>query len=137
MASAIVAAGGMGFKKIIPLNVAGAYHSRLMKPAAEKFEQFIAPIGFKAPRFAVFTNTTGTQVKTPGEIKAALVKQITSPVLWEYCFRGMAGLGVEQFYECGMGGVLTGLAKRIDADAKVMGVSQMGELLMAAAKQSA
>ena len=128
MASAIVAAGGMGFKKIIPLNVAGAYHSRLMQPAADKFAKFISSIDFKAPKFAVFTNTTGEQIKNPDEIKAALVKQITHTVLWEDCFRGMTALGVEQFYECGMGGVLSGLAKRIVPDARIACISQISEI---------
>ena len=128
MAAAVVAAAGMGFKKVIPLNVAGAYHSRLMKPAAEAFEKFLAPIHFKAPKFAVFTNTTGLQVKTPEEIKTALVKQVFSPVLWEDCFRNLASKGVEQFYECGMGGVLSGLARRIDENAKVSPVAEMRDI---------
>lgn len=126
--AAMDAAPTLGFKRVIPLNVAGAYHSRLMKPAAERFEQFLKPFYFEAPRFPVFSNTTGAQVSTPEEIKAALVKQVFSPVLWEECFRGMMALGVEQFYECGMGGVLTGLAKRIAPEAKVMPLMEMKDI---------
>jgi len=126
--AAVAAGAGMGFKKIIPLNVAGAYHSRLMQGAADKFAKFLQDVNFKAPKFAVFTNTTGQQVKTPEEIKAALVKQVTHSVLWEDCFRNAAALGVEQFYECGVGGVLTGLAKRIEPNAKVSAIATIQEL---------
>jgi [acyl-carrier-protein] S-malonyltransferase len=99
-----------------------------MKPAAEKFEKFLAPIKFNEPKFAVFTNTTGQEVKTPDEIKTALVKQVTGSVLWEDCFANMTKLGVEQFYECGMGGVLTNLGKRIVPEAKVTAVATAQEL---------
>lgn len=144
--AAVEAASTMGFKKVIPLNVGGAYHSRLMKPAAEKFERFLESFDFDTPRFPVLTNTTGRQltvpqhpavspelkvlesIKSPSEIKAALVKQIYSPVLWEDCFRSAVSLGVEQFYECGMGGVLAGLAKRIDPNAKVSLIAEMKDL---------
>lgn len=134
VAAAVAAAGGMGFKKVIPLNVAGAYHSRLMQPAADKFEKFLQNVKFNAPQFAVFTNTTGKEVKTPDEIKAALVKQVTHSVLWEDCFRHAVAVGVENFYECGMGGVLAGLAKRIDPNAKVTQVSNTTELQAAASQ---
>lgn len=134
VAAAVAAAGGMGFKKVIPLNVAGAYHSRLMQPAADKFQKFLANIKFESPRLQVFTNTTGGQVKTPDEIKAALVKQVTGSVLWEDCQRNMVALGIQQFYECGMGGVLTGLAKRIDPNAKVTAIATMTELQAAVAQ---
>jgi [acyl-carrier-protein] S-malonyltransferase len=126
--AAVAAAAGMGFKRVIPLNVAGAYHSRLMKPAAEAFEKFLAPIKFSAPRYPVFTNTTGQRVEDVEAIKAALVKQVYSPVLWEDCFRGMVVLGVEQFYECGVGGVLTGLARRIDDKVTAASLAEMKDI---------
>ncbi len=134
--AAIAAGASMGFKKIIPLKVAGAYHSRLMQGASEKFAEFLKSVEFRAPKFPVFTNTTGLQVKTPAEIKAALIKQVSSSVLWEDCFRNAAALGVEQFFECGVGGVLTGLAKRIDAEAKVSAIATMDELLAATAAKA-
>ena len=68
-------------KRVMTLNVAGAYHSRLMEPARERFEAYLAPIEFAAPKFAVFTNTTGESISEPVAIKAALVKQVVSSVL--------------------------------------------------------
>jgi [acyl-carrier-protein] S-malonyltransferase len=103
-----------GMKKVMLLNVAGAYHSRLMEPARAAFAAYLEGIEFAAPRFPVFTNTTGRTVSDPAEIKAALVKQVVSPVLWEDCMRGAAGAGATEFWELGPGGVLAGLARRTD-----------------------
>lgn len=132
VAAAIAAAPSMGIKKVIALTVAGAYHSRLMKPAAEKFEQYLAGVEFKAPQITVYTNVTGKTITSPAEIKASLVRQIYSPVLWEDCFRAAVASGINDFYECGMGGVLTGMAKKIEPSAKVTLISEWGQLPTAA-----
>jgi [acyl-carrier-protein] S-malonyltransferase len=118
--AAVAAAKDLGIKKIISLNVAGAYHSRLMEPARAAFAAFLDTVPFAAPRLTVFTNTTGQAVSDPAAIKAALVKQVVSSVLWEDCMRsavaaGMAAGGVPpSFLELGPGAVLAGLAKRTD-----------------------
>ena len=70
--------------------MAGAYHSRLMEPARAAFAAFLEKIPFAAPRFTVFTNTTGHAVAQPDDIRAALVKQVVSSVLWEDCMRSAA-----------------------------------------------
>ncbi len=103
-----------GFKMAMPLKVAGAYHSRLMAAASAAYADVLKDGVFKEPRFPVFTNVTGREVRAPADIKAALVKQIVSPVLWEDCQRGALALGVTEYYECGPGAVLAGFAKRID-----------------------
>src|ERR1043166_2077946 len=72
--AAIAGAKERGMKKVMPLNVAGAYHSRLMEPARAAFATFLDPIAFAAPKFTVFTNTTGQTIFDPAQIKAALVK---------------------------------------------------------------
>lgn len=111
-------AGGKerGMKRVMPLKVAGAYHSRLMEPARERFEAYLAPIEFKAPQIAVFTNTTGASISDPAEIKRALVNQVVSSVLWEDCTRAAVAAGAESLWELGPGGVLSGLARRTDRD---------------------
>jgi len=126
--AAVADAKPAGFKMAIPLKVAGAYHSRLMKPAADAFAEFLQGQDFGAPTFPVFTNTSGQTVNEPGAIKDALVKQVISPVRWEDCFRGLIALGVDDFYECGPGGVLAGLAKRIDRSVKVTSLSEFADL---------
>lgn len=126
--AAVGDAKAAGFKMAVPLKVAGAYHSRLMQSAADAFATYLDGVEFHAPIMPVFTNTTGQQVSEPTEIKEALVKQVVSSVRWEDCFRGLLTLGLTEFYECGPGGVLAGLAKRIDRDAKVISMAELGDL---------
>lgn len=128
VAAATAAAKEAGFKMAVPLKVAGAYHSRLMQSAADSFKAFLADKPFAKPAIPVFTNTTGRQVSEPEEIKAALVTQVVSSVRWEDCFRGIASLGIDEMYECGPGGTLAGLAKRIDRAASVRSLSEYSDL---------
>ncbi|PTX94295.1 ACP S-malonyltransferase [Opitutus sp. ER46] len=112
--AAVTAGKERGMKKIMLLNVAGAYHSRLMEPARAAFATFLEPIAFSAPKFTVFTNTTGQAVNSPADLKAALVKQVVSSVRWEDCMRSAAAAGATEFWEFGPGAVLSGLARRTE-----------------------
>lgn len=126
--AAVAAAKDRGIKKIIPLNVAGAYHSRLMEPARAEFAKFLEGITFNAPKLTVFTNTTGAAVSAPADIKAALVKQVVSSVLWEDCMRSALAAGATDFLELGPGGVLAGLAKRTDKSWVVKSAAEFADL---------
>jgi [acyl-carrier-protein] S-malonyltransferase len=128
VAAAVEAAKARGFKKVIPLNVAGAFHSRLMEPARAAFEAFLGAIPFSAPRFSVFTNTTGAAVSDPAEMKRALVRQVVSPVLWEDCMRAAAAAGATEFWELGPGGTLAGLARRTDKSWKVRSICEYADI---------
>jgi [acyl-carrier-protein] S-malonyltransferase len=99
-----------------------------MEPAREEFARFLAGVEFKAPRFTVFTNTTGRAVGEPGQIREALVKQVVSPVLWEDCMRGAVAAGATEFWECGPGAVLAGLAKRTDKSWVVKSFSESTDI---------
>ena len=131
--AAVSAAKDLGIKKVIALNVAGAYHSRLMEPARAAFAAFLETVPFAAPRFTVFTNTTGQAVSDPAAIKAALIKQVVSSVLWEDCMRAavatvVAALGsVPGFLDLGPGGVLAGLAKRTDKSWSVRSLAEFAD----------
>jgi [acyl-carrier-protein] S-malonyltransferase len=126
--AAVGAAKARGMKKVIPLNVAGAYHSRLMEPARAAFAAFLEPLPFGAPRFTVFTNTTGRAVSAPAEIKAALGRQLVSSVLWEDCMRAAAAAGATEFWELGPGNVLAGLARRTDKSWPVKSIGEAADL---------
>ncbi len=115
------------FKLVVPLKVAGAYHSRLMKPAQVEFEKFLSSIEFNTPSVKVFTNVTGKEVSNPEEIKKMLVSQVVSTVRWEDCVRAAASLGVDQFYECGPGAVLGGMCKRIDRALNVKSLAEISD----------
>jgi [acyl-carrier-protein] S-malonyltransferase len=124
-----VAASKGRFKLCKPLNVAGAYHSRLMKSARDAFADFIQDFEFKSPKVVCYTNVTGSQVSDPQEIKNSLVKQVVSSVRFEDNLRNMASdNGIEQFYECGPGKVLAGFAKRIDKGLVVTPMSEFEEI---------
>lgn len=116
IAVAVEAGKERGFRRVMPLDVAGAYHSRLMEPAREAFAAYLAGVEFKAPQMTVFTNTTGEQVAEPDAIREALVKQVVSSVLWEDCMVNAAKAGVDMFWELGVGGVLKGQVKRTNKE---------------------
>lgn len=117
------------FKLCKPLNVAGAYHSRLMNPAKEAFAKFIETIEFKTPEIAVYTNVTGERVTDPQVIKEALASQIISTVRFEDCLRNMAAESKpDVLYECGPGKVLAGFGKRIDKALNIVPVSEFSDL---------
>lgn len=117
-----------GFRMVVPLKVAGAYHSRLMQPAKEQFEQFLSTVEIKEPKLTVLSNTTGKAVKTPEEIRTALSKQVVASVLWEDCLREMLTLGVTELYECGPGAALAGMAKRTDRSLQVTSIAEFSDL---------
>lgn len=126
--AAVAAAKERGLKKVVALNVAGAYHSRLMEPARAGFAAFLETLPFAAPKFAVFTNTTGEAIADPAAIKAALVKQVVSSVRWENCMRAAVAAGAAEFWELGPGGVLSGLARRTEKTWVVKSFSEFADI---------
>jgi len=129
--AAVAAAKERGIKKVIPLNVAGAYHSRLMEPARAAFAAYLETVPFAEPKFVVFSNTTGGILGDPAAIKAALVKQVVSSVLWEDCMRSAATAGASAFWELGPGGVLAGLARRTEKTWTVKSFSEFTDIMTA------
>ncbi|MDB6113129.1 MAG: pksC [Lacunisphaera sp.] len=124
----VAAAKERGLKRVMALNVAGAYHSRLMEPARAAFAEYLAGITFNRPMFTVFTNTTGQPVSEPAQIREALVKQVVSSVLWEDCMRNCAAAGATEFWECGPGAVLAGLARRTEKAWVVKSFAEFADL---------
>lgn len=124
----VAAAKDRGLKKVMALNVAGAYHSRLMEPARAEFTAYLAGVTFNRPQFTVFTNTTGQAVAEPAAIREALVKQVVSSVLWEDCMRACAAAGATEFWECGPGAVLAGLARRTEKSWTVKSFAEFNDL---------
>ncbi len=109
-ASAELQAGG--FKTVL-LPVAGAYHSRLMQPAAEAFAAVLTPIKLQVPVLPVIQNICGAAISGPEELKANLVAQIAGSVRWEDCVRVLLA-SCDVLLEFGPGTVLSGLLRRID-----------------------
>ena len=128
VAKAVEAAKGGKFKMVVPLKVAGAYHSRLMEPARAAFEEYLKDIDFQIPSIPVFSNVSGEATSDPQTIKSNLVKQIVNTVRWEDCLRNAAKLGIDQFYECGPGGIIANMCKRIDKAIKVCPISEAQDI---------
>jgi [acyl-carrier-protein] S-malonyltransferase len=114
-----------GIRRATILNVAGAYHSRLMEPAYQKLGEVLRKIEIRPPRFAIFSNVTGEEVKTPDEIRETLQDQVTGTVRWVDCMQGMLSRGCDVFIELGSGGVLSGLLQRTRKDLEVLSVSDI------------
>lgn len=103
-----------GARKVIPLDVSGAFHSGLMEPAAGRLKAEIDRIEIKPPKVRVVANVNASYESSPDEIRNNLVTQIKSPVLWEDSVRFLAGAGIKRYIEVGPGKVLAGLLRRID-----------------------
>lgn len=103
-----------GAMKVIPLAVAGAFHTPLMQPAVERLTAVLHDVTLVTPRVPVVSNVDALAHNDPDEIRDLLIRQVVSPVLWEKSVRQMMQGGAEKFYEIGPGRVLRGLLKRIE-----------------------
>jgi [acyl-carrier-protein] S-malonyltransferase len=112
-----------GIRRATLLNVAGAYHSRLMNSAYEQLGQPLLDAEMRLPRFPVMSNTTGEAVDTLPEIRQALQDQVTSTVRWSECMESLLERGCDFFIELGPGEVLAGLLRRTRKDAEAISVS--------------
>jgi [acyl-carrier-protein] S-malonyltransferase len=112
-----------GIRRATLLNVAGAYHSRLMESAYQKLGAVLLHVPVQTPRFPVISNVTGAEVTNPIEIRRTLQDQVTGTVRWLDCMERLAGVGCDLFIEVGPGGVLVGLLRRTFKDMDIISVS--------------
>jgi [acyl-carrier-protein] S-malonyltransferase len=118
-----------GARRAVPLNVAGAFHSRLMKSAGDALGEVLKDVDLAAPRIPVAQNFTGTIVSSPDEIRTNLKNQVAGSVRWDSCVRTIAKeFGADTFVEFGPGSVLSGLIRRIDPALNVRNISGMDDI---------
>ncbi|MDO4574766.1 MAG: ACP S-malonyltransferase [Planctomycetia bacterium] len=108
--------------RAVPLAVAGAFHTPIMKPADERLAEVLAGVALKTPRIPVVSNVDAAVHSDPEEIRSLLIRQVLSPVLWEKSMRYLLSEGYDAFVEVGPGRVLRGLMKRIDRKVNCQGV---------------
>jgi [acyl-carrier-protein] S-malonyltransferase len=125
---AVVALKEKGFKKVIPLKVAGAYHSRMMKDAGDALKRVLDGIPMKDPVIPVAQNYVGTCVSNVCEIRNNLVSQVAGSVNWEDCVKSILASGADSVIEFGPGSVLTGLVKRINANVATFNINSADSL---------
>jgi [acyl-carrier-protein] S-malonyltransferase len=110
-----------GAQRVVTLPVSGAFHSRLMKPAADGMAQAVSSLQFQDAVIPIVANTTAEPMTSGNGLKAELLNQLCHPVLWQKSVERMIKEGALEFVEVGPGQVLTGLIKRISRDAKAIG----------------
>ena len=120
--SAIDLATSRGAKRAIPLKVAGAFHSDLMRPAADKLENYINDLKFSNPKIPIIANCSAKPLTKTSDIKQELIHQICNCVDWNKSVKYMINSGVDSFIEYGHGGVLGNMIKRIDSESNITSV---------------
>jgi [acyl-carrier-protein] S-malonyltransferase len=128
IATACELAKARGAKRALPLPVAGAYHSPLMARAQPKLAAALDALSICAPTVPVISNVTAQAHGGAAEIRARLVEQVTSPVLWEASIRALLAKGFTRFIELGPGTALTGFMKRIANSAQALNVGDVASL---------
>mgnify|MGYP001393638187 CR=1 FL=1 len=114
-----------GARRVIPLEVSGPFHSSLMKPAAVQLREVLDKVTMKPAAVPVVANVTARPLTDPDEIRAQLVDQVYSPVLWEDSIVWLIEQGVDTFFEIGSGTVLAGLIRKIDRDVRIVSINTM------------
>ena len=113
-----------GAKRALPLKVGGAFHSPLMQPAKDELQVAIEQTEIKSPVCPVYQNVDAKPHTDPGEIKANLIAQLTSPVRWTASVQSMIADGADDFTECGPGKALQGMIARISKDIVAHGIEE-------------
>lgn len=114
--------------KAIPLKVAGAFHSELMRPAADELRPALNGAAFATPRCRVIANVDAEYHVSADTMRESLYRQVFNPVRWQACVERLIRDGVEQFWEIGPNRVLTGLMRKIDRKAKAVNLSDAASL---------
>ena len=132
--AAVGVAKEYGIRRAMVLNVAGAYHSRLMKSAYEKLGAVLQDVPIASPRFPVISNVTGMEVTTPAEIRRTLQDQVTGTMRWFDCVKRLIDLGCNYFIELGPGSVLAALLRRARKEVDVISVGAVESVRECAAR---
>jgi [acyl-carrier-protein] S-malonyltransferase len=121
----------LGLRRVVPLSVAGAFHSPYMATAADRVAGALAALHPREPRFPVYANVSAAPV-TGEEVVESLVRQVTAPVRFSETLEAMGAAGVDTFVHVGPGDVTAGLAKRTLRQATVVAVSSLEDVTAAA-----
>jgi [acyl-carrier-protein] S-malonyltransferase len=126
--AAIAQAKDFGIRRAIKLNVAGAYHSRLMQSAQDQLATELATVYIQPPALPVICNFGATPVADPSDIRSMLEKQVTGSVRWTESIQALIAKGHRTFLELGPGKVIAGLVGKIDKDTTVHSVDDLASL---------
>ncbi len=125
--AAAAVAGELG-GRAVPLKVAGAFHSELMRPAAEGLRPALEACAFDTPRVRVIANVDAEYHRGPAAIRESLYRQVTSPVRWQACAERLIADGGGEFWEIGPNRHLAGMMRKINRGAKTLNVGTLADL---------
>lgn len=128
IAQAVQKAKDFGVRRAIPLNVAGAYHSRLMQSAQDQLSAELQVATMHPPRMPVVCNFGASVVSDVSEIRTMLEKQVTGSVRWTESIQNLRAMGHTQFVEFGPGKVIAGLVSKTDKEAKIISIEDIAGL---------
>ncbi len=114
--------------KAVPLKVAGAFHSELMRPAADGLRPVLAEAKFSAPAVRVVANVDAAYHTTPDAIRESLYRQVFNPVRWQGCVERLIADGVSEYHEIGPNRVLFGLMRKINRNVRCINLSTAADL---------
>jgi [acyl-carrier-protein] S-malonyltransferase len=118
-----------GAMKAVRLEVAGAFHTSMMSPAAKALGEALAKTKIAEPtNTKVIANINAEYYASAAQIREGLTKQLVQPIYWQKCVERLLADGVETFYEIGPGKVLTGLMRRISRRANIVNISSADAL---------
>ncbi|EAW36532.1 ACP S-malonyltransferase [Lyngbya sp. PCC 8106] len=115
-------------KRVVKLNVSGAFHSPMMANAATEFEEILATVNFLEAQFPILSNVDPTPTTQSDRLKQRLVQQMTGSVRWRETCLQLSQQGIEQVIEIGPGKVLTGLVKRTCSNIALENISSMAQV---------
>lgn len=115
-------------RRVVELNVSGAFHSALLKSASEGMKGVLDGVAIEPPRCTFIANVTGGAVEDPEEIRKRLVEQVVSPVRWVQCVKALVNRKASLFIEVGPGNVLRGLLRKIEPEARGMSAGRMSDI---------
>ena len=121
-----------GAKRAVMLNVSGPFHSGMLTAAGEKLGQVLSRVELHEPRIPYVANVTAQYVKSAGEVKELLTRQVSSSVRWQQSVEAMIGDGVDTFIEIGPGKKLAGFMRKISRDVKTLNVEKLEDIGKAA-----
>jgi len=114
--------------KAIPLKVSAAFHTSLMRAAAEEFAGLIDAVAINSPQIPIVANSSGEELSTAEDVRQELKRQLIRPVCWQQSMERMVAQGISRFLEFGPGRVLGGLAKRIHTPAEVISINGLAAI---------
>ena len=123
----------LGIRRVVPLKVAGAFHTPMMRPAADRLARALAAVTFSEPAFPVYANVTARPMTDPA---SQLAEQLVAPVRFSDTVQHMADAGIDTFVHVGPGDVTAGLVRRTVPGATTIVVSDLGDIPAAADRLS-